>query len=74
VYRRGFVVWRMDLTPAMAGLLDALFGGATLGEALGAIAVHAEDADALAEAERNVMLWFREWVAGGFFARVELAH
>ena len=24
------------------------------------------------EAERNVMLWFREWVAGGFFARVEL--
>jgi hypothetical protein len=73
VYRRGFVVWRMDLTPAMAGLVDALFSGATLGEALATIAVHAEDAEALAEAERNVMLWFREWVAGGFFARIELA-
>lgn len=72
VYRRGYTVWRMDLTPAMKGLLESLFAGATLGEALGAIAAHAEDADALAEAERNVMVWFREWVAGGFFARVEL--
>ncbi len=72
IYRRGFTVWRMDLTPAMSGLLASLFAGATLGEALSAIVAHAEDANALAEAERNVMVWFREWVAGGFFARVEL--
>jgi hypothetical protein len=72
VYRRGFVVWRMDLTPSMTGLLDALFAGATLGDALATLARHAEDRDALEESERNVMVWFREWVAGGFFARIEI--
>jgi hypothetical protein len=71
VYRRGFVVWRMDLTPAMAGLLEALCSGATLGAALAGIAAHAEGPEALAEAERNVMAWFGAWVSGGFFARIE---
>jgi hypothetical protein len=72
VYRRGYAVWRMDLTPAMSGVLEALFAGANLETALAAIAAHAEDDDAIAESERNVMMWFREWVAGGFFARVAL--
>jgi hypothetical protein len=71
VYRHGKRIWRMDLTPAMAGLLDDLFAGQTLGEALGSIEAHAEGPDALAEAERQVMVWFRAWVEGGFFARVE---
>jgi hypothetical protein len=72
VYRRRYVVWRMDLTLAMTAVLEALFAGANLETALAAIAVHAEDVDAVAEAERNVMMWFREWVAGGFFARIAL--
>ncbi len=72
VYRQGTLIWRMDLTPAMAALLASLFGGATLGEALEAIEAAAETPEALAEAERSVMIWFREWVQSGFFATIEL--
>jgi hypothetical protein len=72
VYRRSYVVWRMELTPAMSAVLEALFAGANLETALATIAAHAEDADAVAEAERNVMMWFREWVTAGFFARIAL--
>jgi len=63
VYRKNHVVWRMDLTPAMAHVLDALFAGATLEEALSSIAPLEEP---------DVASWFREWVAAGFFARAEL--
>ncbi len=72
VYRTDMTLWRMDLTPAMATLLESLFAGRSLGAALETL----EDgltADDAAEAERNVMAWFREWVAAGFFAGVELA-
>jgi hypothetical protein len=71
VYRTDMTLWRMDLTPAMASPLEGLFRGETLGEALGKLEEGLSEADA-AEAERSVMLWFREWVAGGLFARVEL--
>ena len=72
VYRVKYAIWRMDLTPLMCGLLEALYAGARLGDALEAIATDADSADALAEAERNVMVWFREWVAAGFFARIDV--
>ncbi|MGO8992579.1 MAG: putative DNA-binding domain-containing protein [Polyangiaceae bacterium] len=71
VYRTDMTLWRMALTPAMATLLEGLFRGETLGEALGKLEDGLSEADA-SEAERNVMVWFREWVAGGLFARVEL--
>ncbi len=64
-------LWRMDLTPAMAGLLEALFAGRTLGDALETLDAGLTSEDA-AEAERSVMAWFRAWVAAGFFARVVL--
>jgi hypothetical protein len=70
VYRRGLGLWRMDLTPAMTRVLEALVAGATIGAALGQIGVDEADPDALAEAERSVMMWFREWVVGGFFAEL----
>jgi hypothetical protein len=72
VYRTEMTLWRMDLTPAMATLLEGLFRGETLGEALGKLAEGLRE-DEAEEAERNVMVWFREWVRGGLFARVELA-
>ena len=72
VYRVGFVLWRMDLTPAMADLLAALMAGATLGGALGSLDETVRDEAELAEAERQVMSWFQSWVACGFFARVDL--
>jgi hypothetical protein len=70
VYRKEAAVWRMDLTPAMTDVLGALLSGATLGAALETIDAEAFDADALAEAERSVMIWFREWVEGGLFAGI----
>jgi len=71
VYRTDMTLWRMSLTPAMTTLLESLFAGRPLGAALETLeqGLTAEDA---AEAERNVMAWFREWVAAGFFAGVEL--
>lgn len=70
VYRTDMTLWRMDLTPAMATLLESLFAGRSLGVSLETLEDGLTTDDA-AEAERNVMAWFREWVAAGFFARVE---
>lgn len=67
VYRKGLTVWRMDLTPAMTRVLEALLGGVSLGDALGRIGVDETGDLAVKEAERSVMIWFREWVAAGFF-------
>jgi hypothetical protein len=77
VYRTDMTLWRMALTPAMATLLERLFAGATLGEALESLDQAGDGGEAPSEAEteeaaRSVMVWFREWVSGGFFARVEL--
>ena len=72
VYRLGLTVWRMDLTPAMSRVLGALLAGATIGESVARIGVDESDPDALAEAERSVMVWFREWVRAGFFSGVTI--
>jgi hypothetical protein len=72
VYRRELTLWRMDLTPAMTRVLNALLAGETLGQALARIELDGADAEAVAEAERSVMVWFRAWVASSFFARVEV--
>jgi hypothetical protein len=70
VYRSGLGLWRMDLTPAMTRVLRTLLGGATLGEALARIGTDESDPAQVAEAERSVMVWFREWVSSGFFERL----
>ena len=72
VYRRAWKLWRMDLTPAMTRVLDALLGGMSIEESLSRIGVDETDGAALAEAERSVMVWFSEWMQGGFFAGVQL--
>jgi hypothetical protein len=60
VYRQGWTIWRMDLTPPMASLLEALFAGSTLGDALESVSGLGTD----------VTVWFRDWVAGGFFGGI----
>jgi hypothetical protein len=70
VYRRDLLLWRMDLTPAMTRVLEALMARSTIAHALSQLSVDEHDPLALAEAERSVMVWFREWVSAGFFADV----
>jgi len=68
VFRDGATIWRMDLGRAMHALLMALLGGTPLGPALEALAA----AGQLTEEEgTQVMVWFRDWVRHGFFARIE---
>ncbi len=67
VYRRGFALWRMDLTMPMAAILESLFAGRPLGEALATLEATTAP-EQLAEVAGKVMVWFREWVEGGFFA------
>jgi hypothetical protein len=57
----------------MERVLTALLDGVPIEESLGRMGVDETDPDALAEAERSVMIWFKEWMQGGFFGGVELA-
>ena len=70
VYRRGFRIWRMDLTPAMADLLAALFAGRPLERALMAVARRRRD-EPQQQVLADVMRWFSSWVDGGFFASMD---
>lgn len=70
VYRRELILWRMDLTPAMTGVLSALLAGSTIGQALERIHVPGLDSAAQAEAERSVMTWFQAWMSSGFFTEI----
>jgi uncharacterized protein (UPF0276 family) len=72
VYRQGLALWRTDLTPAMTQILEALLAEVPIGDALSRMAVPGEDAQALAESERSVMVWFEQWVRAGIFAGVHL--
>lgn len=66
VYRQGYTVWRMDLTRPMAGVLRSLLRGETLGEALQTLAAYDR------AFETDVMAWFRAWVSGEFFGKIDL--
>ena len=69
VYRREYSVYRHDLTRAAHDLLADLAAGKTLGRAVAAALKrggrHRPQPDEL-------FRWFRQWVAGGIFAKVEL--
>jgi hypothetical protein len=69
VFRDGATIWRMDLGRAMHDLLHGLLGGTRLGPALEALSRGGQ----LTEEEgTEVMVWFRDWVGHGFFARIEI--
>jgi hypothetical protein len=70
VYRLDNVVWRMDLTIEAAALLSDLFEGHTLAAGLEKLERRTSDTDGLVHTAANVNAWFRDWVSGGFFARV----
>jgi hypothetical protein len=53
-------------------VLEALFDGAALGVALQRMGADEADPEAVEEAQRSVMAWFRAWMVAGFFQRVEV--
>jgi hypothetical protein len=73
VYRKDMSLWRMELTPAMLGVLEPLLAGKSLGEALETVEAECTDPEVLAQTGANLMVWFREWVDAGFFTRIELS-
>ena len=71
VYRKDWVVWRMDLEHAAFEILRALQGGKTLPLA---IAAGARVFDGTPEAlQAKIQVWFAEWGAEGFFSALVLA-
>jgi hypothetical protein len=73
VVRREQRVWRMTLTRPMALVLQPLAEGQCLGEALGHLEASLPDPEALQAAAGSLMVWFREWVATGFFSGLRLS-
>lgn len=64
VYRRDFTLWRRDLNPPAALLLEALCSGETLGRAVSSL-----DASPDVNAA-DVMRWFRDWITDGLFSAI----
>ena len=69
VYRRGYSVYRLDLSRPAHDLLSDLAAGKPLGEAVAAALRRGRRPPS----EGELFRWFREWVSGGVFASVETA-
>lgn len=72
VYRTQMRVWRLELTPPMVTLFEALKSGATLAESLNRVAPELEGTPE-AEAVQMVMHWFRTGVSSGLFSGLYFA-
>ena len=70
VYRRDYMVYRLDLTRAAHDLLADLAGGTALGEA---ISKAVKTGGRRAPSEHELFRWFRQWVSVGVFQSVETA-
>jgi hypothetical protein len=69
VWRRGYDVWRMDLSRVKFTLLEALAEKRTLLESIEMAARAWEGGEE--DFESEVFRWFREWVGDGLFQAVE---
>jgi hypothetical protein len=70
IYRKDWVVWRMDLEPAAFEILSALHKGKTLPRA---ITAGARVFDGKPETlQAKIQGWFAEWGAEGFFSALVL--
>jgi len=64
VYRRDLTLWRRDLTPPAARLLEALAAGETLTAALSQLEAFPD------VSAQEVMSWFHGWIADGLFSAI----
>jgi hypothetical protein len=69
VYRTERSVWRLELTPPMATLVESLSRGETLGASLSLVAAQL-DGMPEAEAAQNVTTWFSHAVSSGLFSGI----
>jgi hypothetical protein len=69
VWRKDWVVWRMDLTEPMFHVLAALKAGRTLGAAIAEGGAHHRGDEAALQAD--IGRSFGEWIGEGLFERVE---
>ena len=69
VYRRDYVICRLELTRGAHDLLAALAAGVPLGEAVSAAMTVSGRRRPRPD---DLFRWFRQWVAGGIFRAVEL--
>lgn len=67
VFRRSYVLWRLDLTRQAHDLLQSLVSGKPLGQALSASLTQ----NRRSVSEVQLFSWFREWVADGLFHAIE---
>jgi hypothetical protein len=70
VYRRNYVLHRMDLSEASYELLAALAADHTIGEAITAVMTRKRHP---AVKEAQLFNWFREWMAEGLFQALILS-
>jgi hypothetical protein len=71
VYRTEQSVWRLELTPPMATLVEALSRGETLGASLALVAAELADVPE-AEAAQSVTTWFSDAVSSGLFSGIRI--
>jgi hypothetical protein len=69
VHRRDYAVYRLDLTQAAYDLLADLARGERLGDAISAAL---RRPGRKRPSEDDLFRWFREWIAGGMFAEIQL--
>jgi hypothetical protein len=69
VYRTERSVWRLELTPPMATLVESLSRGETLGASLSLVAAQLDGVPE-AEAAQNVTTWFSHAVSSGLFSGI----
>jgi len=68
VWRKGYEVWRLDLSEPAYEFLHALVGGRTFGKAVAASARRLQGS-----AGDQLFRWLRDWVAEGMFEGVTLS-
>ncbi len=69
VHRRDYAVYRLELTKAAHDLLADLARGERLGDAISAAL---RRPGRKRPSEDDLFRWFREWIAGGMFAGIQL--
>ena len=68
VYRRNYLVYRLELTRPACELVTALFAGTPLGEAVARTRQHGSRPPS----QNQLFRWFRDWVACGIFSAITI--